>query len=118
MAKFLVDENIEQYVLDGLRMRVPTVDAVSVGEVGLQATDDRTILQWAAKEERVVVSHDVNTMKPYAEDRVAAGLPMPGLLLALPNIPIRRIIETLVDIELYSLEGEWDSRVEYVSGST
>ena len=118
MARFLADENIEPYIFEGFRMLVPTVGAVSVGEVGLVATDDRIILQWAAAEGRIVVSHDVNTMKPYAEERVAAGLPMPGLLLALPNVPTSQIIETLADIELYGLEGEWENRVEYVRRRT
>jgi len=47
--------------------------------VELSATLDPILLDWAARENRIVLSHDVSTMVGFAYDRVKAGQPIPGL---------------------------------------
>jgi hypothetical protein len=54
LVRFLADENVESYVVETLIRRVPSVDIVSVHDVGLAAKDDRSILEWAASNERIV----------------------------------------------------------------
>ena len=81
MLKFLADENVNPVLLTQLRRHLPGIDIVHARDVGLTQTPDQDILQWAADNERVVVSHDKKTMRDFANGRVAAGLPMPGLIL-------------------------------------
>jgi len=45
LVRFLADENVESYVVETLIRRVPSVDIVSVHDVGLAAKDDRSILE-------------------------------------------------------------------------
>lgn len=50
------DENIQSAVVDELRAQGRAV--VSVHEVGQAGVSDRELLSWAAREGRVVVTHD------------------------------------------------------------
>lgn len=80
MLRFLADENFNNDVLRGVLRRNPELDVVRVQDVGLMGVDDPTILEWAANEERVLLTHDVETMTHYAYERVAAGKRCPVYL--------------------------------------
>lgn len=75
-----MSENVKSAIFRGVMRRRPGLDFVRVEDVGLVKTDDRIILEWAAEHGRIVVTHDVSTMKDYAYDRVRVGLPMPGVI--------------------------------------
>jgi predicted nuclease of predicted toxin-antitoxin system len=92
----LVDENFNADILNGLRRRDPGLDIVHVNEVGLAATPDPTILDWAAAQNRVLLTHDRRTIPPFAYSRVAAGQPMPGVFLVDGDLAIGRAIEELL----------------------
>ena len=62
MLRFLADENFPGPVLAGPYRRQPDLDIVRAIDVGLGNTDDRIILDWAAKEGRVIVTRDTATM--------------------------------------------------------
>ena len=78
---FVADHNFTEVILAGVRRRDKSVDILRVRQIGMQQTPDPEILEWAAQNGRVVLSHDVNTMESYAYDRIIAGLPMPGVFL-------------------------------------
>ena len=62
MLRLLADENLNNDIVRGLRRRLPGLDLVRVQDVGLSGADDPTILAWAAREGRVMLTHDVSTM--------------------------------------------------------
>ena len=64
MLKLVSDENFNADILRGLYRRRPDFDVVRVKDIGLDATPDADILAWAAVEERIVLTHDRDTM-PY-----------------------------------------------------
>jgi hypothetical protein len=90
------DENLKQQIINGLRRRLPNVDCRAIREVGLSGTSDSEVLAWAAKEDRVVVTHDTRTMAVCAYERVAAGEPMPGIVEVPDIMSISEAIEELV----------------------
>ena len=98
----------------GLIRRQPDVDIVRVQDVDLAGADDPAVLEWAAAEGRVIVTHDVSTMSEHAYERVAAGRPMPGVFEASLSIPIGRAIEDLLLLVECSLPGEWEGQVVYL----
>ena len=106
MVRFLADENLHDAIVRGLRLRLPEVDIVRVQDIGFRSTDDRAILEWAAAEQRVVLTHDVSTMTGFAHERVRAGKPMPGLFEISDALPLGRVIEDLVLVAECSLPGE------------
>lgn len=112
--RLLADENFDHRTLAGLRRREPDLDIVSVQEVGLRTEDDRAVLEWAAQEGRLVVTHDVSTMLDFAYERVAAGLPMPGVFEIPDQTPRSVIIEELLLVAAASDPDEWQNTVRYL----
>ncbi len=80
MLALLADENFNGRIQMGLRPRLPDVDLVSVQELGMRQVDDPEILERAAQERRIVLTHDANTVPGFAFERLKAGGPMPGVV--------------------------------------
>lgn len=95
MFAVAADENLDGRVLRGLLLRLPSLDAVRVQDVGLGGADDRVILEWAASEARVLLTHDVSTMTAFAGQRLAAGEPMAGLVILPQSEAVGEVIEAL-----------------------
>jgi uncharacterized protein DUF5615 len=114
MLKLLADENLILAIVLGVRRSRPDIDFVRVQDVGLSGSDDADVLEWAARENRVVATHDVATMLPLANDRVANRLFMPGLIEIGPHISIRSAIEDLVLIAVCSDPDEWIGQVRFL----
>jgi predicted nuclease of predicted toxin-antitoxin system len=81
MLKLVTDANFNGRVSRALLREQPDLDLIRVQDVGLGSAPDPEILEWAASVERIVLTHDFDTMPGFAYDRVRAGLPMPGLLV-------------------------------------
>ena len=64
--RFAADENFNLQIVSGVVRRLPTIDIVRVQDAGLGGADDPTVLEWAAGESRVLLSHDVNTITAFA----------------------------------------------------
>lgn len=114
MLRLAADENFNYDVIRGVLRRNPEVDITSVQDAGLSGADDPTVLEWAACECRVLLTHDVATMTRYAYERVQSGKPMPGVFEVGRNVPIGTAIEEILLIAEYSLEGEWEGQVRYL----
>src|SRR5712691_1591767 len=102
--RFVADEDFDNDIVRGLLQHLPDLDVVRAQDVGLRRTSDPDILEWAARERRIVLTHDVSTMKPYAFERVASGLPMPGVFVVSQIKPLGLIIEHLILLAECSLE--------------
>ena len=64
--KFLADENFDNTIVRGLIRRKPDIDIIRVQDVGLSGEDDPIVLEWAAEEDRILLTHDVATITRYA----------------------------------------------------
>ena len=114
MLLLAADENFNNNIIRGLLRRQPDLDIVRIQDVGLSGADDPTVLEWAAQEGRVLLTHDVSTITKYAYERVRAGQPMSGVFEVNRNIPISRVLEDILLLAEYSLDGEWESQVRYL----
>jgi len=72
------------------------------------------VLQWAASNDRVLLTHDVRTMTRFAFDRVAAGLAMPGVFEVRRGSAMAEVIDDIILIATCSEEGEWEGQVRYL----
>jgi hypothetical protein len=113
MLLLAADENLNSRLVRGVQ-RLRRVDLVRVQDVGLSGADDPTVLEWAAGENRVLLTHDVATMARHAYDRVAAGLPMPGVFEIGSRVPLAVAIEEVVLLVECSVAGEWEGQVRYL----
>jgi hypothetical protein len=91
--------------------REPAIDFIRLRDVGLERRSDAEILAYAAAENRIIVSHDVNTMSAAAYGRLAAGQPISGLLLIHQLAPLAPAIDHLVLIWTASEADEWLNQV-------
>lgn len=114
MLRFLADENFNNQIVRGLLRRRPEIDVVRVQDVGLSETDDRIILEWAAQQSRILLTHDVETMTRYAYERVQADLAMPGVFEISRSVPVGLAIKEIILIAEGSFEGEWEGQVQYL----
>jgi hypothetical protein len=53
-------------------------------------------------------------MKQVVDERVAAGLPMPGVFEVGQQIPIAQAIEDILLLAECSLEGEWEGQIIFL----
>jgi hypothetical protein len=114
MLNFAVDENFNMRIVNGVLRRLPAADMLRVQDAGLEAADDRTVLEWAATEGRVLLTHDANTLAGFAYERIARGLRMPGVFEVPLNVPISVAIGDILLLMECSVEGEWEGQVNYL----
>jgi predicted nuclease of predicted toxin-antitoxin system len=113
-VRFVTDEHIARALIVGLRREFEEIDIVRVQDVGLRTMDDQAILQWAAEQGRVLITHDIRTMPDFAHHRVAELSQMPGVLVVPTTMPIGAAIEELSAIGAASEPDEWANRVVYL----
>lgn len=114
MLRFAADENFNNDVVRGVLRRNPDVNIVRVQDAGLSESADPIVLEWAATENRVLLTHDVSTMTRHAHERVKGGLPMPGVFEVARKVPIGVAIEEILILAECSLDGEWEGQVRYL----
>lgn len=114
MVQFAADENFNNDIVRGLLRRMPQLDIVRAQDAELSGVDDSALLDWAASEGRVLLTHDVSTVTLHAYERVRAGDPMPGVFEVSRSVPIGDAIENLLLIAECSLDGEWEGQVRYL----
>jgi predicted nuclease of predicted toxin-antitoxin system len=115
MIRLLTDNDFNNRILRGVLRRSPDFDVIRVQDIGLADASDPEVLAWAADNDRIVVTHDRNTMIAFAQDRVAAGEPMPGLFAADRSASaIGQLIDDLLLIDATSEHTEWAGRVVFL----
>jgi predicted nuclease of predicted toxin-antitoxin system len=112
--RLAVDENLDQRIVDGLRRRNDKLDLVSVSQAGLGAASDPEVLESAASEGRLLVTHDRKTMPDFAFERIARGQRSAGVLIVPKKVPIGQAIEELLLVAEASDAAEWVDRVVYL----
>ncbi len=115
MPKFVADENFDNDILRGLFKHNPELDVIRVQDIiGLSGAKDPDLLEWAAQEGRILLTHDVDTMTGYAYERVREGKPMPGVIEVRRSLSTGNIVDHLLVVIGASFEGELEGQVTYV----
>ena len=113
--RFLADEDVRADIVQGLRSREPSIDVLDVKSAGLRGTKDPALLELAAEQDRILISHDRNTMTRHFYDRLAAGEAGPGLfIVSKQTSAIGEIIESLLLVWAASQSEEWRNRIAYL----
>jgi predicted nuclease of predicted toxin-antitoxin system len=114
MLRLLTDENFNGALLRGLLRLRPGLDVVRVQDVDLLRAEDPTILEWAAGQGRILLTHDVATITRFAYERVTQGLPMPGVIEVTATAPIGKVLQDLLLVCECSRDGEWEGKILYL----
>jgi hypothetical protein len=81
MLRLLSDEDFNGHILRGVLRLLPALDLIRVIDIGLSSTLDPSVLEFAASEGRVLLTHDAATVPAFAYERVKAGSRMPGVIV-------------------------------------
>ncbi|MDT4954720.1 MAG: hypothetical protein QOH63_2515 [Acidobacteriota bacterium] len=114
MLRLATDEDFNNRILRGLFRRNPKLDIVRAQDAGLRGLGDDKVLEWAATDSRVLLTHDVTTMKQFVDERLAAGLPMPGVFELAQDVPIGQAIEDILLLAECSFEREWEGQIQFL----
>lgn len=115
MLKLAADADFNGRVLRTMLRNLPELDVVRVQDVGLADAPDPDVLEWAASEGRILLTHDRQTMAGFAIERVASDRPMPGVfVIRNRHDQIGQMVEDLELPILCSEQHEWIGRVEFL----
>lgn len=112
--KFLADENFNNRILRGVRLKAAEVIITRVQDTEIYQAEDPQVLAWAAEHDFIVLTYDVNTMIQHAYERVRNGQSMPGVLAIRQNAAIGEIMDDLLMIIYASTEEEWENQVTFL----
>ena len=114
MLLFAADENLNYNIVRGLLRRKSDLNIIRIQDVGLSGKGDATILEWAAQENRILLTHDVTTITKYAYERINEGLLMPGVFEIKMISPLGDIIDDILLLADNSYENEWVGQIGYL----
>jgi predicted nuclease of predicted toxin-antitoxin system len=111
--RLLADENLRRAIVLGLRRREPSASFMQAYEAGAAGKDDLTVLQIAAEQNRILVSHDLRTIPKYFRQFVMRQA-SPGVILIPQKLPLNMAIEQLLLIWLASEAEEWVNQIRFL----
>lgn len=104
--KFQADADLNHNIVLALRRRQPVIDFQSADEAKIREMSDPEVLAYSAREGRLLVSHDCNTMPDHFAAFVAAQH-SPGVFMFAQGLPIGKAVEELLQIWEASEAEEW-----------
>ena len=109
-VRFQADADLNQLIVQAVLRQEPGIDFQTARSAGFERLDDRAVLAKAAKDGRILVTHDRKTMPKHFADFVALTT-RPGVILVAQTLPIRRAVEDLVLIWVCTQSEEWVNRI-------
>lgn len=114
MLRLATDADVRNGIIRGVRRRVPEIDLLRVQDALPEGTSDPAILAWAATESRVLITNDRETMIEFAKARLAAGEPLPGVILTTNEQSVGAAIEDILMIAECMTEDEIRNQVIFL----
>jgi hypothetical protein len=113
-VRFLADEDLDFGIIEGLLSREPGIEILDVKRGGLRRVPDQDLLEIAARDGWIVVSHDRRTMTRHFRDRMAAGKTRPGLFIVPQALAMGEVIDSLLLVWMISELEEWRNTIVYL----
>jgi len=104
------DADLNDDIVTGVLRREPLIDFRNAKSAGLRGLRDREVLALAAREQRILVSHDRKTMPRYFAEFIKS-VESPGLFLVSQRADLLTVIEHLHLVWLASEGEEWRNRI-------
>src|SRR2546427_13132267 len=96
MIRFMADADLNHAIVKGCRRHEPTLDFLSANEASLEGVPDPEVLAFAADNNRILVTHDHQTMPRHFGEFLMARDSRPGLFLVSQYAPIWAGIDEVV----------------------
>ncbi len=92
--RFQADNDLDQRIVVATKRLDPAIDFQTAPALGLHDVDDPDVLALAAREGRILVSHDRKTMPDHFREFIASQN-SPGVIIVSQKMPIGRAAELL-----------------------
>ncbi len=112
--KFAADENFDNRFLRGLLHKLPDLDIVRVQDTEMYQKSAPALLEWIARENRILLTHDFNTIPKYAYERIVSNLAMPGVIMVDSSASISVIVDDLQIMIEAGTSKDFENRIEYI----
>jgi hypothetical protein len=112
-VRFQADADINAVIVLALVRREPAVDCQAAGVAGLAGRPDLEVLAQAAREGRILVTHDHKTM-PNHFAKFSETATSSGLLVVPQHLPVAVAVDELLLIWGASEAEEWVNRICYL----
>lgn len=110
-VRFQADADLNQDIVQAMRRRESAVDFQTAHEADLAGLHDAVVLERAAQENRVIISHDRRTM-PHHFAAFIATQTSAGVIIVPKNLSIRQVVEDLLLIWEASEAEEWVNQID------
>lgn len=112
--RFAADENFNGRILEALRQRFNNLDVVRIQDTASYGAPDPAVLEWAAQEGRILLTHDVQTLVKEAFKRISQGLLMPGVILVPSTLAIGLALNDLEILIGTGRSEDFENRVTFI----
>jgi hypothetical protein len=113
-VKFLADENFNGKILRGLKREYPEMVIIRAQDTEMYQSPDPDLLRWATEKGYIILTHDAKTMPHHANQQLANGLIVTGVIIVKDSIPFRVVIDDLLAIYQASSFDEWLNKVTFL----
>lgn len=108
--RYQADADLNQAIVTAVLRQQPTIDFQTASSAKLQGLNDSEVLALAAKQQRILVTHDRKTMPTYFAEFIALHQSA-GVLIVSKKLTIEVVAEELVLIWSASSAEEWINRI-------
>jgi len=111
--RFQADADLNQTIVAAVLRRLPDADFRTATAAGLAGLHDLDVLALAARDGRVLVTSDRQTMPRHFGEFIMKAA-SPGVIVARQSLPVSSVLEDLALIWVASQAEEWTNRILYL----
>ena len=111
--RFQADADLNQVIVSAAVRRVPAIDFRTATSAGLAGLKDHDVLAVAARDDRVLVTHDQATMARHFAEFVRSQH-SPGVLVVPQHVPVREVADDLILLWTATGPDEWLDRIAFL----
>ena len=116
MVPVLTDENLSGPIIQAIQQSEADLDLVRVQDIGLMGADDRRLLEWAAEQDRVLLTHDRETVPHFAYERIRRGEEVIGVVVINDQVAPGQIVPKILSLIVQKDMDQFNNRVFFLSG--
>jgi GAF domain-containing protein len=113
MVRFQADADTNQIIVAALVRRQPSVDFRTAALASLRGLSDAEVLALAAREKRILVTHDAKTMPRHFGDFVQSQ-ESAGVIVVPQHLSVATVVDELLLIASATSPHDWTNRICYL----
>jgi len=113
LVRFQADADLNQILVAALVRRASDVDFRTADVAQLRGLTDPEVLALAARDERILVTHDSKTMPSHFGEFIKSNR-SPGVIVVPQHLPVSTVADELLLIWTASSSEEWVNRICYL----